>query len=270
MTYLLLICVAETVQLSTEEGAAVGSATESWVAEMERRSIRREGAPLRPVREAATVRVRAGEVLVSDGPFAETKEQIAGYDVVECSGPDEAIEVAAKHPVARFGSIEVRPFQPSGWWAAEDRQGPALGTRYLVIHWFDQAAWPDQADHGAASGSADAQAQRAWDAETDARGVKSGGGGLRPAREARTVRVRDREVLVTDGPFAETKEQVAGLNTLCCASLPEVIEIVSRHPIASIGACELRPFWEPARPAARLPGPSPARANRPNGPSGRL
>jgi hypothetical protein len=149
--------------------------------------------------------------------------------------------------VARFGSIEVRPFQPSGWWAAEDRQGPALGTRYLVIHWFDQAAWPDQADHGAASGSADAQAQRAWDAETDARGVKLGGGGLRPAREARTVRVRDGEVLVTDGPFAETKEQVAGLNTLCCASLPEVIEIVSRHPIASIGACELRPFWEPAQ-----------------------
>jgi hypothetical protein len=77
-------------------------------------------------------------------------------------------------------------------------------------------------------------------------------------------------VLVTDGPFAETKEQVAGLNTLCCASLPEVIEIVSRHPIASIGASELRPFWDPGRPAARLPGSSPARANRPNGPSGRL
>jgi hypothetical protein len=247
MTYLLLICVAETVQLSTEESAAVGSATESWVAEMERRSIRREGAPLRSVREAATVRVRAGDVLVSDGPFAETKEQIAGYDVVECSGPDEAIEVAAKHPVARFGSIEVRPFQPSGWWAAEDRQGPALGTRYLVIHCFDQTAWPGQADHGAAPGSADAQAQRAWDAETDARGVKLGGGGLRPASEARTVRVRDGEVLVTDGPFVETKEQVAGLNTLCCASLPEVIEIASHHPIASIGACELRPFWEPAQ-----------------------
>jgi hypothetical protein len=244
MTYLLLVCVAETVQLSTEESAAVGSATESWVAEMERRSIRREGAPLRPVREAATVRVRGGEVLVSDGPFAETKEQIAGYDVVECSSSDEAIEVAAKHPVARFGSIEVRPFQPSGWWAAEDRQGPALGTRYLVIHRFDQNAWPGEADQGAAPGSADAQAQRAWDEETDARGVKLGGGGLRPASEARTVRVREGEVLVSDGPFAETKEQVAGLNTFCCASLPEVIEIVSRHPIASIGACELRPFWE--------------------------
>ena len=247
MTYLLLICVPETVQLTPEESAAMGGATESWVDEMDRRAIRREGTALRPVREAVTVRVRGGEVLVSDGPFAETKEQIAGYDVVECSGPDEAIEVAAKHPVARFGSIEVRPFQPSGWWAAEDRQGPALGTRYLVIHCFDQTAAPDQADHGSAPGSADAEAQRAWDAETDALDVKLGGGGLRPASEARTVRVRDGEVLVTDGPFVETKEQVAGLNTLCCASLPEVIEIVSRHPIARLGACELRAFWDPAQ-----------------------
>jgi hypothetical protein len=48
-------------------------------------------------------------VLLSDGPFAETKEQIAGYDIIECEHLDEAIEVASRHPVARFGSIEVRP-----------------------------------------------------------------------------------------------------------------------------------------------------------------
>jgi hypothetical protein len=125
-----------------------------------------------------------------------------------------------------------------------------------VIHCFDQTAWPDHADHGAASGSADAQAQRAWDAETDARGVKLGGGGLRPASEARTVRVRDGEVLVTDGPFVETKEQVAGLNILCCASLPEVIEIVSRHPIASIGPASCARSGSPYRDRFRLPGPA--------------
>ncbi len=49
-------------------------------------------------------------MLISDGPFAETKEQIAGYDIIECTDLDEAIEVASKHPVAKFGSIEVRPF----------------------------------------------------------------------------------------------------------------------------------------------------------------
>jgi hypothetical protein len=110
MSYLLLICIAENVQLTPEESDAMGPATESWVAEMDGRGVRREGAPLRPVREAVTVRVRDGELLVSDGPFAETKEQIAGYDVIECADLDEAIAVAARHPTARLGTIEVRPF----------------------------------------------------------------------------------------------------------------------------------------------------------------
>ena len=116
MTYLLLICVAENVQLTPEESAAMEAATDSWVAEMDGRGVRREGAPLAPVSEAAVVRIRDGEVLVSDGPFAETKEQIAGYDVIECPSLAEAIEVAAKHPVARFGAVEVRPFDRGGWW----------------------------------------------------------------------------------------------------------------------------------------------------------
>ena len=111
MTYLMLICVAEDVQLTPEQSATMGPATESWVAEMDGRGVRREGMPLRPVREAATVRVRDGEVLVSDGPFAETKEQIAGFDLLECADLDEAIEVASRHPVARIGTIEVRPLQ---------------------------------------------------------------------------------------------------------------------------------------------------------------
>jgi hypothetical protein len=67
------------------------------------------GERLRPTADATTVRVRDGEVLASDGPFAETKEQIGGYYVVDCKDLDEAVEVAAKIPGARFGSIEVRP-----------------------------------------------------------------------------------------------------------------------------------------------------------------
>ena len=55
------------------------------------------------------MRVRNGEMLTTDGPFAETKEQLAGYYVVDCKDLDEAIEVAAKIPGARTGSIEVRP-----------------------------------------------------------------------------------------------------------------------------------------------------------------
>ena len=242
MTYLLLICVAENVQLSPEQSAAVGPATDVWVAEMDGRGVRREGAPLGPVREAAVVRIRDGEVLVSDGPFAEIKEQIAGYDVVECSSLAEAIEVAAKHPVARFGAVEVRPFDRGGWWRSADRRGPGDDPEYLMIHCVDETAPLDPADDCDVPGSAAARAQKAWDDETYARGVKQAGGRLQPASAARTVRVRDGEVLLTDGPFAETKEQVAGLNVLTCPSLTEAIEIASQHPTARIGTFELRPF----------------------------
>jgi hypothetical protein len=105
MRYMLLICADESVEVSPEESAADG-----WVEEMDGRGVRQDGSRLRPVRDATTVRLRGGEVVLSDGPFAETKEQIAGYDVIECDDLDEAIEVASKHPVATFGTIEVRPF----------------------------------------------------------------------------------------------------------------------------------------------------------------
>jgi hypothetical protein len=102
--------VAEGTELSPEEAARIGPDTEAWVEEMDRRGIRLQGDRLRPDSDATTVQVRGGEVLIADGPFAETKEQIAGYDILECADLDEAIEVASKHPVARFGTLEVRPF----------------------------------------------------------------------------------------------------------------------------------------------------------------
>jgi hypothetical protein len=110
MKYLLLICSDESVQVSPDDDALIQRTTESWVAEMDGRGVRLEGNRLRQVTDATSVRVRGGEVLVTDGPFAEAKEQIAGYDVIECTDLDEAIEVASKHPMARFGMIEVRPF----------------------------------------------------------------------------------------------------------------------------------------------------------------
>jgi len=108
--YMMLVVADEATELSPEDAAQMGPATETWVEEMDRRGIRLEGDRLRPVADATTVQVRGGEVLIADGPFAETKEQIAGYDIIECADLDEAIEVASKHPVARFGKIEVRPF----------------------------------------------------------------------------------------------------------------------------------------------------------------
>ena len=77
--------------------------------EMGKRGVLKTGERLRPTTDATTVQVRDGKVLTSDGPFAETKEQIGGFYLVDCKDVDEAIEVAAKIPGARIGTIEVRP-----------------------------------------------------------------------------------------------------------------------------------------------------------------
>ncbi|GAB3960259.1 YciI family protein [Actinoallomurus acanthiterrae] len=104
MRYMMLICGDETLEVSPEEADPT-----AWVTEMERRGVRLQGSRLRPVSDATTVRASGDEVLLSDGPFAETKEQVGGFDIIECADLDEAIEIASKHPVARFGSIELRP-----------------------------------------------------------------------------------------------------------------------------------------------------------------
>jgi hypothetical protein len=111
MKYLMLVCRDPAIELTPQQRAAMRDAVIAWVDEMEGRGILLPGGhEPRPVSDARTVRIRGDEVLISDGPFAETKEQIAGFDVLECASLDEAIEVAVKHPVARLGSIDVRPF----------------------------------------------------------------------------------------------------------------------------------------------------------------
>jgi hypothetical protein len=86
---------------------------EEWIAEGARRGIRKTGHRLRPVEDATTVRLRGGELLVSDGPFTESKEWVAGYDVIEVDNLDDAIDYASRHPMARAGRIEIRPFWPT-------------------------------------------------------------------------------------------------------------------------------------------------------------
>ena len=108
MKYVLLICDDETVTPSPEQIGA-DPVHQRWLADLERRGAERGGARLRPTTEATTVRVRDGETLVSDGPYAETKDVVGGISMVECADLDEAIEVAAGHPYAQWGSVEIRP-----------------------------------------------------------------------------------------------------------------------------------------------------------------
>jgi hypothetical protein len=114
--------------------------------------------------------------------------------------------------------------------------------RFLLIHYLDEGAALEPADDPDAEGPAAAVAMRDWIAEMEGTGVKVSGGALRPSAEAATVRIRGGELLVSDGPFAETKEQIAGFDVLECASLAEAVAIASRHPTARIGTFELRAF----------------------------
>jgi hypothetical protein len=113
MKYLMLVCVDQDVKLEPEQAAGMPAATEAWVSEMDARGVRLEGHVLAPPSAGATVRVRGGEVLITDGPFTEAKELIAGFDILECASLSEALEVARRHPVAAFGALEVRPFEDS-------------------------------------------------------------------------------------------------------------------------------------------------------------
>ncbi len=115
MKYMLLIWVDEAAESTAEEDAAMLTAVKTWVEKLAVQGVRLTGGPLRSVTEGRIVRVRDDELLVSDGPFAETKEQIGGYDVIECPDLETAIQVAAGHPLARTASIEVRPFWSAPW-----------------------------------------------------------------------------------------------------------------------------------------------------------
>jgi hypothetical protein len=113
MKYMLIHCADESRDRShdaPDHAEIVQRTLASWIAEMSGRGVLLHGDALRPVSDATTVRVRDEQTLIADGPFAETKEQVGGYDVIECADLDEAIEVASKHPTAAFGTIEVRPF----------------------------------------------------------------------------------------------------------------------------------------------------------------
>lgn len=107
MRYALLICTDENDVSS--QGEDLLPQYTAWSEEMGRRGVLQGGERLRPTSTATTVQVRDNQVMTSDGPFAETKEQLGGFFLVDCRDLDEAIEVASKLPGAQHGTIEVRP-----------------------------------------------------------------------------------------------------------------------------------------------------------------
>jgi hypothetical protein len=116
MQYLMLIYSNENDEPrpGTPEGDAHLNAYMKFGEEAGQRGVMQGGNALESVKTATTVRVRNGKTETTDGPFAETKEQLGGYYLLDCKDLDEALEFAAKIPSARIGSVEVRPVMVFG------------------------------------------------------------------------------------------------------------------------------------------------------------
>jgi hypothetical protein len=116
MKYMLLIYGAgsERPQFTPEERQAAMQAWAAFQHEAEAAGVLVSNETLSPVTDATTVRVRDDSVLISDGPFAETHEQLGGYFLLDCNDLDEALGWAARMPGAKYGSVEVRPVMTYG------------------------------------------------------------------------------------------------------------------------------------------------------------
>jgi hypothetical protein len=111
MQYLLLIYDDETLwaNMPAEQGAQLHDEYMTFTQDLMKSGKMKAGDALQPTRTATTVRVRGGKTTTTDGPFAETKEQLGGYYLIEAEHLDEAFAIAARIPSAKVGSIEVRP-----------------------------------------------------------------------------------------------------------------------------------------------------------------
>jgi hypothetical protein len=253
MNYLLLIC-SDGVP-TADKGATMRREIPAWVQDTGERGVRVYGEQLAGPDVAKTVRVRDGETLVSDGPFLETKEFVAGFDILDCANLDEAIDVAVRHPVSWFHKVEVRPFATDPATGAgahtfltddSGRRDELAGrltapvadgaTRYLLTVCVDGIPETDEIE------AAIARDAEAWVAEMREREIRVYGHALAHAETATTVRVRDGETLLTDGPFVETKEFIGGFDVIDCADIDEAIAVAAGHPIARFHMIEVRPF----------------------------
>ena len=116
MRYLMLICTDESTDaaMSPAEAETQFAGYMKFGEDMTKRGVLTGGERLRPSTDATTVQVRNGEIVTSDGPFAETKEQIGGFHLIECGGLDEALQIAGRIPTLPVGgTVEVRQMEPS-------------------------------------------------------------------------------------------------------------------------------------------------------------
>jgi hypothetical protein len=212
------------------------------------------GQALQSIRTAKTLRAQNGKVVATDGPYAETKEQLGGTGVLEARDMDHAVELMSRHPGVRLaGSFEIRPVReklakgepasetdPESTVAEVVATHPGAETRkFICLGYADEKLW---ATLSAAEQDALNDQCTGFHEQCSQNGQWVTGITLEGSRTAKTVRAEGGKVFVTDGPFAETKEQLAGLIVVAVKDMNEAIELFSAHGHIRDGtAVEIRP-----------------------------
>lgn len=194
-----------------------------------------------------TLRWKGGKVVVTDGPYAETKEQLGGFGVLEARDMSQAVELMSEHPGLRFGPFEIRPVAEH--MNAESRTaGPlarstkAEARRFISLGYIDEKKGETMS-----KGELDAIVRecRAYDDPLRKNGQWVSGEALQSVRTAKTLRWKGDKVVVTDGPYAETKEQLGGAVVLAIEDMNHAVELLTKHPGLHVGVTiEIRPADE--------------------------
>jgi hypothetical protein len=236
------------------------------------------GEGLQPSSKGARVRYAGGKVKVTDGPFAETKELIAGFWLIQAESKDRAIEWAKRVPFQE-GEVEIRPLfeledfpvdpaeKPDGWREKEEqlRAAPPPARKPGTIRFMGLL----KADKDTEAGVLPDEKLLAAMGEFIEEGVKAGvilsGEGLQPSSKSARVRYSGNKRTVIDGPFTETKELVAGYAIIQVKSREEAIEWTRRFVevdapgrLDTVSDCEIRQIFEledfPVDPAEKPDG----------------
>lgn len=244
MKYMLLMYGTEN-NWTEEERTACMIKSMSVIDELAAQGKFVEASPPGPVATARTVRFRDGKSLVTEGPFAETNEQLGGYYVLDLEHLDEAIAVATRLPPATKGTVEIRPIRPvegsppSRSLPAERSNTPAAA--YMPLFYRDEAAWQKASPEALKTALVEAR-NLAHDLNDSGRYVNAAP--LHPAESATCVRVRDAKRTITDGPSAETTEVLGGYYVILAENSEDAVRIAECHPGARFGSVEVRPLFD--------------------------
>src|SRR3954470_14051863 len=242
MQYMLLMYGAEGCYTPEERTACMAESL-AVCDELAARGQFLDASPLESVSTAMTVRVRGGQTLITEGPFAETTEQLGGYYVLDLPDLDAAIAVASRLPPARKGTVEIRPMieldgLPPGRPAFD---GGYPTAPYLLLCYDNEAVWQTAGPDAMPAAIAEATGNCRRLSED---GAFLSAAPLHPAATATCVRIRDGKRTVTDGPFAETHEVLGGYILFLAESPEEAVREAARHPGLRLGSVEIRPTFD--------------------------